>query len=169
MSYLIKTTIVERDGRVNVLRGSDRYAEYRDALEAEKIVRNGLYDDWSNGSIRDYRIEIEPADPDLRVKHMKQDLQKMVKMYRDTLPMEVYYDWRLNAQRLKRPENPKAMMTEKQMKNKTATINCGRNGEEKARDRIEWPQFRHWCESYGVKNPRIEVNSDGGYQIRVEY
>jgi hypothetical protein len=64
MSYLIKTTIVERDGRVNVYRCSGRYAEYRDALEAEKIVRNGLYDDWSNGSIQDYEIEIEPADPD---------------------------------------------------------------------------------------------------------
>ena len=106
--------------------------------------------------------------------NMKKDFQNMVKAFRDTLPDVVWISQ--FGESLHRPEYPKAMMTEQQMRKGTATINCsyGKNAKERAEAIKTFPAFIAWCESYGIKSVTIEtVNNPYGevmqYQIRVTY
>ena len=93
---------------------------------------------------------------------MKKDLQKVVKAFRDEQETPSEY--------------PKAMMTAQQMSKGTATINCGRNENGKARSEkmIKYPPFLEWCKTFGVKATEIEVAREASYmlpqyQIRVTY
>lgn len=109
--------------------------------------------------------------------NMKKDFQKVVKMFRESLPdyMGLCYNFetRKYEETPCRPEHPKAMMTEQQIRNRTATINCGRKqgkpDEEKAIGMMNYEPFKIWCESYGIKSVNREVNSDNCSQIRVTF
>ena len=109
------------------------------------------------------------------MENIKKDFQKVVKMFRDTQP-EV--TWVLGGGRtMQHPaEYPKAMMTERQMRNGTATVNCdlGTKGDKIAEDFRGYAPFVAWCESYGIKTIAVErVKSPYGssyqVQIRVTY
>lgn len=106
--------------------------------------------------------------------NMKKDFQKVVKMFRDTLPDVIWISQ--FGESLHRPEYPKAMMTESQMRKGTATVNCsyGNGAKEMAEAVKVFPAFVKWCETYGVKTITIETaNNPYGevvqYQIRVTY
>ena len=106
--------------------------------------------------------------------NMKKDFQKVVKMFRDTLPDYMGGRWTGSGwvyDKPCRPEFPKAMMTEQQMRKGTATINLGYAKEEKAKELAEslttFPPFQTWCESYGAKVERTELNPDNRWQIRI--
>ena len=109
--------------------------------------------------------------------NMKKDFQKVVKMFRDSLPdveaLCLNFETRKWEMMMVRPEHPKAMMTNAQIKNGTATINCGRaNGksnETYAIDMMSFEPFKVWCESYGIKTVKCEVNSDNCRQVRVTF
>ena len=107
---------------------------------------------------------------------MKKDLQKAVKMFRDSLPDVTYYYSTGEVRCISKPEYPKAIMTERQMQKGTATINCsyGEKAKETAESVKAFPPFVAWCETYGIKTVTIEtVNNPYGsvmqYQIRVTY
>ena len=84
--------------------------------------------------------------------NMKKDFQKAVKAFRDTLPD---VKWHLSGGReeLHRPEYPKAMMTAQQIRKGTATINCSTGHED---EMMNFPQFRAWCEEWGIKKVVVE-------------
>ena len=98
--------------------------------------------------------------------NMKKDFQKVVRMYRDTLPDVT--NWRNEPCR---PEFPKAMMTEQQIRKGTATVNLGYAKEERARELFNgltaFAPFVVWCESYGATVTGLELNPDGRYQVRI--
>ena len=100
--------------------------------------------------------------------NMKKDFQKVVRMFRDTLPDVT--NWRNEPCR---PEFPKAMMTEQQMRNGTATINLGYKGEEGAKELANklnaFNPFVTWCESYGATVTAVELNPDRRWQIRIRF
>ena len=103
--------------------------------------------------------------------NMKKDFQKVVKMFRESLPdyMGLCYNFETHEWEKKpcRPEYPKAMMTEQQIRKGTATINCGH--EETAIGMMDYEPFKIWCESYGIKSVKHEMNSDKRYQVRVTF
>lgn len=100
--------------------------------------------------------------------NMKKDFQKVVRMFRDTLPDVT--NWRGEPCR---PEFPKAMMTEQQIRKGTATINFGYVDEMKAKERTEnlkaFNPFATWCESYGATVIGIELNPDNRWQMRIKF
>lgn len=104
--------------------------------------------------------------------NMKNDFQKVVKMFRDNLPKVTEYYSTGEVRKISSPEYPKAMMTDQQMRKNTATINFGWNSE-KALDKLEtfkkYEPFVIWCESYKVKNIGVELNSDNRYQLRINF
>ena len=77
--------------------------------------------------------------------NFKKDFQKAVKAFRDTQP--------------KKREYPKAMMTASQIRKGTATINCsyGTGAMELAEKMMNFPQFKEWCEEWGIKKVYIET------------
>ena len=107
---------------------------------------------------------------------MKKDFQKVVKMFRDSLPDIMGRRWTGEnwvRDRPIRPEFPKAMMTKQQMDKGTATINFGSAMNE---DTIPnavafktYPPFVTWCETYGAQVVGIEMNQDNRYQLRVTF
>ena len=107
--------------------------------------------------------------------NMKKDFQKVVKMFRDDLPDVTYYYSTGEIRKIAKPEYPKAMMTEQQIRKGTATVNCdyGDNAKEVAEAFKEYPPFVTWCESYGIKRVNVEAVKNGGryvqYQVRVIY
>ena len=89
---------------------------------------------------------------------MKSDLQAAVKALRDTLGGSF----------------PKAMMTAAQASKCTATVNCGHgdNGKKIADAVQAFPEFRAWCERYGIKTVTVEqikYYANFQYQVRVQY
>lgn len=93
---------------------------------------------------------------------MKKELQKVIKAFRDAQEEPSSY--------------PKAMMTAQQMRNGTATINCGRTeiGMNRAHEILAFHPFTEWCEAFGVKTVNVEVAQEASYmlpqyQIRVTY
>ena len=100
--------------------------------------------------------------------NMKKDFQKVVKMFRDTLPDRI--NWRGESCR---PEFPKAMMTEQQIRKGTATINLGYVDEAEANEVAEsmkmFSPFAMWCESYGATVTGTELNPDNRWQIRINF
>jgi hypothetical protein len=104
---------------------------------------------------------------------MKKDFQKVVKAYRDTLPDVTWY---LSGGKTEqhRPEIPKAMMTEQQMRKGTATVNCGFGEQsiERAEAVKDYPPFVAWCKTYGIKTvviERVKYYDNFQGQIRVTY
>ena len=69
------------------------------------------------------------------------------------------------------PEYPKAMMTEQQIRNGTATINfgCGKRAQNNVEDFRHYEPFAIWCESYGIKTVTVEQvgNAYGSTQIQI--
>ena len=109
---------------------------------------------------------------------MKKDFQKVVKMFRDTLPDVMNGRWTGNGwvyDVSARPEYPKAMMTSQQMAKGTATVNigCGKQAQEEVEDFQKYEPFVAWCESYGIKTITVEhVGNAYGLtqtQIRVTF
>ena len=107
-------------------------------------------------------------------KRFKQEFQKAVKAYRDTLPNVTRYA-SAGVAREVRPEYPKAMLTARQAEKRTATVYMGCWGEcsDKLNQRIEdfkaFIPFRDWCYQYGVTVGGIERDSWGGASIRLYY
>lgn len=101
---------------------------------------------------------------------MKKDFQKLVKHYRDQKPDVMGYNWRTGKRDLPcRPELPKAMMTEQQIRNRTATINFGREGLTEAQRFTSYEPFTAWCQAFGIEHTAVEINPDGKFQIRVTW
>lgn len=100
-------------------------------------------------------------------KSMKKDFQKMVKAYRDSKPA-IYSEW---SKQMVRPEFPKAMLTNQQLCNNTATINFGYGAskQDEAKVFLNSAAFIAFCEKYEIKNAFVELNSDNRYQLRVNY
>lgn len=100
-----------------------------------------------------------------RTKAIKKDMQKIVKKFRDTLPdcigcMGDHY----------RPLNPRAMLTQQQMRNGTATINFGWNNEYSNNNLDEFAAseaFKTFCERHGIQVGGKEINQDNCVQIRL--
>ena len=91
--------------------------------------------------------------------NMKKDLQKVVKMFRDSRPDVKGYAYNFETKKYEetmvRSDFPKAMMTGQQISKGTATINCGstrrEENKEVAEKFMENEAFKTWCESYGIK------------------
>ena len=101
-------------------------------------------------------------------KSMKKDFQKMVKAYRDSKPA-IYSEW---SKQMVRPEFPKAMLTNQQLCNNTATINFGYGTSrihDEAKAFINSAAFTTFCDKYEIKNAFVELNSDNRYQVRINY
>ena len=95
------------------------------------------------------------------MEEMKKELQKLCKKIRG---------------RTGKGEYPKAMMTEKQMKLKTATINCGGMGkthkfsEEIKRNYVlDAEEFKNFIKQFNIKAIRKETTSCGDLIIRFNY
>lgn len=109
--------------------------------------------------------------------NMKKDFQKIVKMYRDSMPDIDGWGMNWNTRKYEqikvRPEYPKAMLTERQMANGTATINCGSKhnaGYQGVAEKLmDYEPFKIWCSSYGIKSATVEINGDEHYQVRVTF
>jgi hypothetical protein len=107
---------------------------------------------------------------------MKKDFQKVVKMFRETLPAVTQHYSTGEVRKVSAPEYPKAMMTAQQMRKGTATVNfsTGKRAKENAEAFMNYIPFVAWCETYGIKRIEIETakNAYGSadqYQIRVTY
>ena len=108
--------------------------------------------------------------------NMKKNFQKVVKMFRDTLPDVQNYCSGKNEPETVRPEYPKAIMTAAQQRKGTATINCsyGKGAKETAEAMKSFIPFTLWCEAYGIKTVSVETVKSPycsmmQYQIRVTY
>ncbi len=102
---------------------------------------------------------------------MKKDFQKIVKAFRDALPDEHFIHYMTKQECTCRPELPKAMMTQQQERNRTATANFGKtaNAAANAERFLASDTFASWCTEYGINRAYIEINSDKCYQVRVNY
>ena len=94
--------------------------------------------------------------------NFKKDFQKAVKAFRDTLPDYMGLRWTGTdwaKEKPCRPEYPKAIMTASQIRKGTATINCsyGTGAKELAEKMMNFPQFKEWCEEWGIKKVYIET------------
>lgn len=109
--------------------------------------------------------------------NMKKDFQKVVKMFRDSLPDVKGYNWSYQTHKYEecmvRPDFPKAMMTQRQIDIGTATVNFGGDNNEQhkvnAEKFMEYEPFKTWCESYEAKTTKLEVSSDKNYQVRINF
>lgn len=60
--YKLRTDITGRDGMTKSYDGTQRFETIGEAMEAAQAVRNGLYDDYSNYAIKDFAVDIIPAN-----------------------------------------------------------------------------------------------------------
>lgn len=102
----------------------------------------------------------------MELMQMKKDFQKVVKGYRDLMPM--WKDWWGN---MRKAEYPKAMMTNQQMTKRTATVNFGYKAEkteQNLKDFIGTMHFAEFCEKYGVQVVGAE-NHDNYIWLRLKF
>lgn len=100
--------------------------------------------------------------------NLKRDFQKVVKNFRDTLP-NVKYITLHGDTTIRRPEYPKAMMTNQQIRKGTATINFQHAGVQIMNDFEDNPSWKAFCLKYGIKKTYWEINQDGYNQLRIFY
>ena len=60
--YKLKIDVVEKTGLTNTHYGTSRFEDFAEAMEAATRVRRSLYEDYSNYQIKDYRVDIIPAN-----------------------------------------------------------------------------------------------------------
>ena len=60
--YKLRTDITKRDGLTKSYDGTQRFETINDARQAAQAVRNGLYEDYSNYAIKDFTVDIIPAN-----------------------------------------------------------------------------------------------------------
>ncbi len=60
--YKLRTDITGRDGLTKSYDGTQRFGTIDEAREAAQAVRSGLYEDYSNYTIKDFAVDIIPAN-----------------------------------------------------------------------------------------------------------
>lgn len=60
--FKLKIDVVEKSGLTSTYDGTSRFENLEEAVEAATITRSALYDDYSNYAIRDYSVDIVPAN-----------------------------------------------------------------------------------------------------------
>ena len=60
--YKLKIDVVEKTGLTSTHYGTSRFEDFAEAMEDATRVRRSLYEDYSNYQIKDYRVDIIPAN-----------------------------------------------------------------------------------------------------------
>lgn len=60
--YKLKIDIVGKDGLTTTYDGALRFDTKEEAMEEKQAVTKGLYDDYSNYQIKDFRVDIIPTN-----------------------------------------------------------------------------------------------------------
>ena len=61
-TYKLKIDVVGNDGITTTHDGTLRFNDLADAVEAALATRYALYDDYSNYAIKDFTVDIVPAN-----------------------------------------------------------------------------------------------------------
>ena len=61
-TYKLKIDVIGKDGLTTTHDGTLRFTDLDEAREAAQAARNALYEDYANYEIKDFKVDIVPAN-----------------------------------------------------------------------------------------------------------